>query len=228
MVKKHLKSLTVPVTWPIKRKNNVFVIRPNPGKSFELGMPLGLVFRDLLKYCKTSREVSNLLRDKEVLVDGRRRIDQKYLVGLMDVLSIPLSGEHYRMLLNPSNRLHLVKIDAAEASEKLCKIVGKTMISGGKVQLNLFDGRNLLVSEGNYKVGDTLVLKLPGQEISSILNLEKGATVFLFGGKHVGEHGTVLEIKDGLAKIKGKAGEFSTPTDFVVAIGKEKPLIKID
>ena len=35
MVKGHMKTLTAPTSWPVKRKNNIFVVRPKPGKSFE-------------------------------------------------------------------------------------------------------------------------------------------------------------------------------------------------
>ena len=76
MVKKHLKTLTVPVSWPIKRKGQTFVMRPLPGKAYSLGLPLSIIFKDILKYCKTSNEVKTILRDKEILVDGKRIKDQ--------------------------------------------------------------------------------------------------------------------------------------------------------
>src|SRR3989344_2205249 len=100
MVKRHLKTLTVPVSWPIKKKGQIFVARPIPGKPISTGMPISLVFKELLKYCKTTAEIKTILRDKEILVDGKRVKNPRTLFGMMDVLSIPLTKENYRLLLN--------------------------------------------------------------------------------------------------------------------------------
>src|SRR5512133_1462699 len=145
MAKKHLKTLTAPVSWPIKRKGQTFVIRPLPGKSFNMSMPLSLILKDMLGYCKTSKEVRALLRDKEILVDGKRRKEEKFLVGIMDILSIPITKDYFRMQINKNRKLELVKIDASETGSKIMKIVGKTSLKNGKMQLNLFDGRNIIV-----------------------------------------------------------------------------------
>ena len=138
----HLKTLTAPVTWTVKRKGQTFVVRPKPGKLFTMSMPIALIFKNLLKYCKTTKEVKAILRDKEIFVDEVRRKNPKYLIGFMDTLSIPFSDEFYRMLINSNKKLVLIKIPKEEATFKLCKITGKTLLKKGQVQLNLYDGRN--------------------------------------------------------------------------------------
>ena len=83
----------------------------------------------------------------------------------MDVLSIPVSNEYYRMFINKNKKLQLLKTNKDESSIKVCKIIGKTTLKKGLVQLNLFDVRCILVKKDNYKVGESLLLELPSQKI---------------------------------------------------------------
>ena len=227
MAKKHLKTLTIPIMWPIKRKGRTFVIRPFPGKKLAMSMPLSLILKDVLGYCKTSKEVRALLRDKEIQVDGKRRKEEKYLVGIMDILSIPLTNEHFRMEISRNKKLMLVKIDEKEASQKILKITSKTTLKKGLTQLNLFDGRNILVKKDNYKIGDSVVIKIPSQEIAEHLKLEKGAYVYIIEGGHAGYHGTIEEIAEDVLKIKSDKETIITPKKTVYVIGKDKPMIKM-
>jgi small subunit ribosomal protein S4e len=226
-MKKHLKSLNVPVSWVIGKKENTFVTKPNPGKAYDLSMPLSLVFKNLLKYCKTMKEIKTLLRDKEIIVDGKRRKEPKYSLGVMDVLSIPVTHEKYRMMLNISKKLTLVPIDEKEAMFKLCKVTGKKVLKEGKFQLNLSDGRNILADKDKAKIGDTLVLGLPSQEIKEVLEFIKGSYAFMMDGKHTGFHGVIEEITPELVTIATKETKFLTPVSTVFIIGKEKPIIKM-
>jgi ribosomal protein S4E len=61
------------------------------------------------------------------------------------------------------------------------KIVGKTVLKGGKMQLNLSAGINMLVEKNNFKTGETLMLDMPSKNMVDHLKLEKGAYVFLSG-----------------------------------------------
>mgnify|MGYP004000245325 CR=1 FL=1 len=228
MGKKHMKTLTVPVSWPVKRKSSRFTLRPNPGKSFELSMPIALVFKNLLRYAKTMKEVKTILMDKEILVDGKRVKKPKQLVGLMDTVTIPISNENYRMLIKKSKKLYITEISKEEAKIKICKITGKTLLKKGQVQINLFDGRNVLVKKDEFKVGDSVILSLPDQKIKSILKFEKGAYVFMIGGSHVGEHGIIEKIDERAIIIKTKEDSFETPKSTVFVVGKSKSEIKLD
>ena len=73
MPKKHLKRQASMTTWPIERKGTKFITRPNPGKKFKLSIPIAIVFKNMLNYCKTTKEVKKILMDKEVIIDGKRR-----------------------------------------------------------------------------------------------------------------------------------------------------------
>ncbi len=228
MVRNHLKRLAVPRVWPIKRKENTFIVKPNPGAhSLKLGMSLGVFIRDILKYAKTTKEVKKILQNKDILVDGIRRKEHRFIVGLMDVISIPELKKYYRVILDKKGKIVLIDIKKDDASIKPCRITGKNKVKG-KVQLNLFDGRNILVDKDDYKVNDTIIISLPTQEIKKCIKLDKKGTVFLIGGKHVGETGIVEDIIADKIRYKSKDGVFETLKRYAFAIGKEKPEIKLE
>lgn len=227
MVKRHLKRLNIPKSWNIYKKEK-FTVRPKPGAhTFELGMPLSLAIRDLLKYAKTSNEVKKILNNKEIIVDGKIRKNYRFMVGFMDVVSIPKLKKNYRVILNKKGRLFLLQITEQEAKVKVCKIIGKKLIKG-KTQLNLLDSRNILVDKDSYKVGDSLLIELPGQNIKEHIKLEKGANVFVMGGKKTGTLCTVEDIKGRKIICKHENSIFEVLFDYVFAVGKDKALIRLE
>ncbi len=229
MVKNHLKKLNAPNSWRIDKKSTKYVTRPNSGAHrLGLGLSLNTLFRDLLKYCKTTKEVKSILKDKEVLVDGKRRYDSKYLIGFMDVLSIPSIKEHYRIVFSKKGKLTPIKIKESEAGIKLSKIINKKIIGKNKIQLNLSDGRNIILKESKHKVGDSVVISIPKQEIKEHLKIEKGVLVHFIGGKYVGKIGTINEIKDGIIFVKVDDKDIQTSKKYAFVIGDKKPSIKID
>src|SRR3989304_4822409 len=84
-------------------------------------------------------------------------------------------------------RKALFPVDDADAKWKLCRIEDKTTVRGGKIQINLHDGRNLLVPKNEYRTGTTLKLQLPGQKVLGHYELVPGAPTVITGGKHGGE-----------------------------------------
>ncbi|MBR9675775.1 30S ribosomal protein S4e [Candidatus Woesearchaeota archaeon] len=229
MVKSHLKRIATPKTWKIKRKKNVFVTRPKPGAhKISMGVSLNTFFKEVLRYCKTTKEVRQILHNKEVLVDGKRRKNPRFLVGLMDVVSIPSIKENYRLVLSDKGVLTHLKIEGKEANLKPSKIMNKTLIKEGKVQLNLSDGRNILLKKDSYKTGDTLLFELPSQKIVKHLKLGVGSYVVLGRGKHAGMGGVVSEIKDNDISFKNKDGEvLKTKKAYAFVVGEKKAEIKI-
>ena len=122
---------------------------------------MGLVLRDMLRYADTAREARAILGSRGVLVDGRVVTDPKLGVGVMDVLSLAATKEQYRMLVDTMGRLRLIPIDAEQAQWKLCRIEGKTTQKGARIQVNLHDGRNILLPKNEYATGATLKVGLP-------------------------------------------------------------------
>ncbi len=227
-MKKHLKRLAAPKTWAIPRKESKFIKRPLPGgHKMELSMPLAIIFRDVLKHAGTAREARSIIKNKIVLVDGKQVKEEKRQVGIMDVLKIPETNETYRMLINTKGKLVLKSIDSSEENVKICRINRKKTIKGGKTQLGLHDGRTI-ISEGTFNTGDSLLIKLPGQEIASHFSMEKKSQAYLIGGKHRGALGTIEDV--GTQRLAVKIGDevVETLKKFAFIIGKEKPAVKVE
>ncbi len=231
MAKKHLKRITAPKTWNVKPKGSKFIMRPLPGMhTLEFGMPLRVILESI-NAAKTGKEIKYLLTNKQVLVDGTRRKEPKFMVGLLDVLSLPELKQHYRIVLNEHGYLTPVLIDAKEATLKLSKIIGKKMLRNNTLQLNLVDGRNILSTDAKqkdaYAVGDVLLLSVPAQKIEQHLRMEKGSIICLIGGKQKGVVGKVQEIKGSTVTFATKEGTFITPAEYTMVVGKDKPLITV-
>ncbi len=223
-----MKRLTVPKTWRVEKKSTKYITRPKSGAhSFELGMSLNILFKNILKFCKTTKEVKAILQDKEILVDGKRRYDYKAMIGFMDVLGIPSLKEYYRIILNDKGNLETLKIKSNEAELKISKIINKRALGKNKVQINMSDGRNLILKDSKYAVGDSLLITLPKQEVKEHLKLDKGAIVTFLGGKFIGQIATIEEVKGGiiLAKIADKPIE--TVKRYCFVVGEKKPAVKI-
>ena len=227
MVKNHLKRIAAPKTWLIGRKESKFVSRPSAGPhKLQHGMALSVAMREVLKVAKSAKEAKKIIKHKDVFVDKRKRIDERYPVGIMDVVEFPQLEEQYRLLLDRKGRMNAVKADAKEAATKLSRIESKTKVSKGKTQLNMFDGRNVLVDKDTYKTGDTLQLSLPDQKIVNHFKLEKGMISILIGGKHSGMIATIEEISDKKVIIKAaKNQKFETLKKHVFVVGKDKPAL---
>ena len=230
-MKKHMKRLPAPRSWAIPRKTEFWVSKPSPGPHpVERCMPLGLILRDMLRVCDTAREARHILNARSVLVDGRAVTDPKFPVGLMDVLALEETKSHYRMLVDTRGRMHLLPIDPADAKWKLCRIEDKTTVRSGKTQLNLHDGRNVLLEKDAHKTGTTLKLGVPDQKVLGHYDLGEGATALITGGKHVGELAHVLAVqktRNPRANVVTFKEGFSTDIGKVFVVGKETAEVSV-
>lgn len=232
--RKHLKRFKAPKNWPIRPKENVWTVKPAAGPhAIEDSLSLLVVIRDILGLANNSREAKRIINTGKVLVDGRVRKNYKYPLGFMDVIQIPSSEEVYRVLPDLKGRLTLHPIPKENEGFKLCKITNKTTLKEGKTQLNLHDGRNVIV-EDSFVTGDVVSLKVPDQEITDNFKLEKGALVLITGGKHIGEIGTINEVNinkssnpNTVVVENNKKDNFLTLKDYAFVIGKNKPAISL-
>ena len=242
--KKHLKRKPAPRFWPIHRKELVWTVKPRPGPhSISDCIPLMLIIRDILGLAETRKEAKTIISQGKVRVDGKMRRDEGFPIGLMDVISIPAIEKAYRVL--PSEKgLILHSIDADEAEFKLCRIENKSIVKGGHVQLNLHEGRSVLVQlddpknpeEDVYRTLDVLKMSIPSQEILEHTTLAEGVPAIIFGGKNVGRHGNIVAFEERsgqkrrnlLTTIEDKDGNrFQTTINLVFAVGDKKPWISL-
>lgn len=228
---KHIKRLTVPRSWSIPRKTHTFAPKVSSGPhGRDSSVPLLVAVRDMLKLCDTGREARRIIGERKIAVDGRVVTDPKHPLGFMDTLSIKEMNEDYRLLLNLKGKFILNKIPSAEAKWKFVRIEKKTTVRGGEAQLNLHDGRNILLDDDAYRTGDVLKIELPSQKILDYYPMEKGSIAMVIGGKHVGQISEIVgyEVtrnpKPNLVSLRDG---YSTIKDYVFVIGKGAPEIKI-
>ena len=150
MSRSHHKRLVMPRTWPLTRKTNIWVQKPNPGgHTTEMCMPLGVVLRDVLRVAHNIREAKRILHSRKVLVDGKIETDRSRGVGLMDVLTV--GEDNFRCVLDTNGKLRYRAITKKSAKSKICRVMGKNTIKGGSTQIHLHDGRNIVTdNKSNY------------------------------------------------------------------------------
>ena len=230
----HMKRLASPRAWKIAKKGDKWVPKPSAGKhGIDRSVPLGIVMRDYLGIVDTMGEAKRVLGTRQILVDGRIATSHKAPLGLMDVVSIPKMDKTYRVIIDQHGRVVLSEIAAKDAAWKLCRIQNKSVVKGAKLQLNLHDGRNVIVKEKNYNTGDVVKISLPDQKIVGHYVFGDGMTALLTGGSHVGEFAKVKEeitIRSplpNLVAVKAGSEEFSTIRPYVFLVGKDKPEIAL-
>lgn len=238
----HLKRLPAPSFWPIYRKAHQWIVKPKPGPhSLNRCLPLLVVLREMLQLVRTRREAKYLLSKGNVKVDGRIRRNDDFPVGIMDVIEFPATQKIYRVLPSTNKGLSLHTITDQEKEFKLCQIVNKTCVKGGHIQLNLNDGRNVLIriqdpqdsQEETYQTYDTLKIQLPDSEILDSLKFEEGSLAIVTNGKNIGRWGQIVEIekqgryKETITLQNEEDQQFKTIKDYVFPIGKGMPWISM-
>ena len=220
----HMKRVTSPKFWKAGRKKHVWVISPRPGphpKRFSF--PLGVIIRDRLGLAQNRREAKAILNQGHVLVDGKARKELHFPVGLMDVISIPAMKKHYRIVPYEKG-LEIIEIPEKEAKIKVVRVIRKQAVKGGRIQITTHDGRNFLGIDA--KVGDSLFIELPDAKVKEILKLEPGALALVIRGKSAGRMGKVISVGR-TVRLEGNKQVFEAPKDYVLVIGKEKPVVKL-
>ncbi|WXG45471.1 MAG: 30S ribosomal protein S4e [Candidatus Atabeyarchaeum deiterrae] len=239
--RKHLKRLAAPRDWRISRHEHYWAVRPRCGPHpLEKSMPLLNIVRETSTPPYAAREAKRALFEGKVLVDGVIRRDHKLPIGLMDVISIPATGKVFRVLPFERRGLGLHPIDKSESGFKLCHLINKTIVKGGNIQLNLHDGRNIIVKKNeageefaNIRTHDTLKIELPTQKIMNVVKFEIGTIVLISDGKNIGLSGRIDEIRKPKGTslvtnvvVKNDEGtEIEVPLNYAFAIGKEQALI---
>ncbi len=233
----HQKRIAAPGSWQINRKSAYWTVKPRPGPHpKDRSIPLLLVVRDILKLADTGKEAKRILNEGNVLVDGRVRKDHKFPVGIFDVLSIPEIDAHYMVLMDRRGKLMLHPIDAEEARRKLCRVENRRMLRGGVIQLNLHDGRNLILKPGDkdkIKTHDSIMLDLGTNAILQHFACKTGSKGIIIGGTHSAQLCEIEELKvlrspePNVVRLKplGDAeekGSFETIVDYLFVIGEDR------
>jgi len=230
---KKLKRQMAPQFWGINRKSKRFVVtvRPGPHKK-EFAIPTAVFLRDTLKIVNSLREAKSAIYGGRVKIDGVVRKSLHHAIGLMDVVELQDVSEVYRIVPTDGKILKPVKINESEKSKKIVRVASKTTIKDGKTQIGFHDGRSV-ISDTKVNVGDSCLIQVPDQKILDVLKLEKNSHVLVTRGVNAGQIGKVETIEPGTfilpKRILLSLGErkIEIPSDVVIVIGKEEPVIQI-
>jgi small subunit ribosomal protein S4e len=234
---KHLKRHQSPTFWPIERKTHAWATKTKPGPhSQSSSMPLSVLMRDELKYAKTARESKYLVKQGKIIVDGKPRMDQRFPVGLMDVVTLPDTKENFRILPDHNGKLRLQPITEDEAKFKLVRVTGKTTLTGKRTQLSFHDGQNLTVAAeaDSYSVNDVIKLKVPEKEVLDHVEFKEMMQSIVTGGRSQGARGMIIGLgpEPGWKKtctIRTPEGEdIRTLSGYVFVVGSKQPMITLD
>jgi len=233
---KHVKRQLAPIAWPIPRKTHVWAVKTSPGPhAFKESLPLILILRDILKLATTGNEAETLIKQGKVVVDGVTRRDERFPVGVMDIVELPDSKQWFRVLPVQGGRLSLKPIESNESGFKLCRIIGKKTTNNGMMQLNLHDGSNVMLKDSGaeYRLNDILQVKVPDREVLAHVKFEEGAQAVLTGGRSQGKRGQIVGIgsepgNKRTAAIRTPEGEdVRTLAKYTFTLGKGESLISL-
>jgi len=235
-MKHHLKVLAGPKHLYQSKTRGVFSYRPSSGPhKIRDCMPLGVLLRDKLKYALNGNEVKKILMMKHVQVDNKVRTTAKFPTGFMDVVKIPKTNEHFRMLYDTKGRFAICPINANEADRKLCR-VNKLYLSKNQIpRLCTHDGRTFSYANPDIKVGDSIQINIKNNEntILDYYKFDSGTTCMVTGGRNLGRYGKVIKRvrhigSFDIVTIKDSTGhEFQTRFNNVFVLGREKSIYRM-
>jgi small subunit ribosomal protein S4e len=234
--RKSMKRVNAPKTWYLGKLRGVYATKPSAGphKTREC-IPLTVLLQQRLKYALNRDEARKIVKAGSkakgvgnIVVDGKVRRDPRFPLGSMDVISIAKTNEHFRMLLDVRGRYQPHRIDAKEASFKLCKVTQK-LISKNKVpHIVTHDGRTIRFPHPDICKNDTIKINLATGAIEQVIKFANNTTVILTGGNNIGRIGTLSSIERhpgtfDIAHVKDVRGnQFSTRISNVFVIGDGK------
>jgi len=228
MSKRHLKTIAAPKSWPIKRKEHVYIMKPNPGAhKIEESMPIAIILK-LLNQIKTTREAKYLINQRKISVNGKPVKEMKFPAGLFDVVSF--SDKFFRILYDKRGKLIFKEIGKSEADILLYRIKNKTKLKNNKLQLNFYNGANIIVDKDEYNTNDVLVIS--NMKVKEKIPFEKNFLVYVIKGKHLGSIAKIEEVHQApplnkLTKVSIDKMKVDLPKDYLFVVGKSSSIITL-
>jgi len=233
--KKHLKRLNAPKAWMLDKLGGVYAPRPSTGPhKLRESLPLVIFLRNRLKYALTKAEVTKIVMQRLIKVDGKVRTDPTFPTGFMDVVQIEKTNENFRLIYDVKGRFTIHRITPEEAKYKLCKVKRLQVAPKGVPFLVTNDGRTIRYPDPVIKVHDTIQVDIASGKIMDSIKFDSGNLCMITGGRNLGRVGTVVsrERHPGsfdIVHIKDSVGHvFATRLNYVFIIGKgSKPYVSL-
>lgn len=187
-----MKRLAAPKSWMLDKLSGTFAPRPSSGPhKLRECLPLIVLLRNRLKYALTKREVTSIVMQRLIKVDGKVRTDANYPTGLMDVVKIEKTGENFRILYDTKGRFVVHRITDDEAKYKLCKVKKLQMGAKSIPFVITHDGRTIRYPDPLIKANDTIRLNLGTGKVEAFVKFEVGNVAIVTGGHNMGRVGTI-------------------------------------
>ena len=210
----------------LDKLSGVWAPKPSAGphKTREC-IPLVILLRNRLKYALTRREVFLIAAQRLIKVDNTIRTDTRFPIGFMDVVSIPKTGENFRLLYDVKGRFNVHRITEEEAKFKLCKVTNVAIGRKAIPYLVTHDGRTVRYPDPLIKQNDTVKFSLETNTIVGHVSFDVGNLAMITGGNNLGRIG-VIERREKhpgsyeIVHLKDSAGhKFATRLGNVFVIG---------
>merc|ERR1712135_231899 len=177
--KKHLKRLAAPKSWMLDKLGGVFAPRPSQGPhKLRESLPMVVFLRNRLKYALNNSEVTKIVMQRLIKVDGKVRTDPNYPAGFMDVITIDKTGEFFRLVYDVKGRFAIHRITAEEAQYKLCKVKRVQVGPKGIPFITTHDGRTIRYPDPLIKVKDALGHTF-ATRLNNIFIIGKGSKAYI-------------------------------------------------
>ena len=117
---KHMKRLAAPKSWMLDKLGGVYSCRPSSGPHrLRECMPISIFLRNRLKYALTAKEVSTIMKQRLIKIDGKTRTDPRFPSGFMDVVQIDKTGENFRLIYDVKGRFTIHRITNQVSQENI-------------------------------------------------------------------------------------------------------------
>lgn len=233
--KKHLKRMAAPSAWCLDKLSGTWAPKPSAGPHKEREcLPLAVLLRNRLKYALNFNECKMICIQRLVRVDNKIRTDHTFPAGLMDVVSLSKTKEHFRLLLDTKGRFQAHAISAEEAKYKLLRVQKVEKGHKAVTHITTHDGRTVRFPHPDVQVHDTVRFNLETQEIdrsigngleSSYLKMTNGNMCLVTRGNNIGRVGTLIHRDRipgsfDMVHLKDKSGaSFCTRLKNIMVIG---------
>jgi ribosomal protein S4E len=121
-------------------------------------------------------------------------------------------------LLPKGKKLVVEEVAEKDAFTKVFKIIGKKIMNKGKIQYNLFGGKNF-ISDIQVRVNDSLLWDLKQNKTVKHLPLKENAKAIIVAGRNVGVEGVIIKIKGDNINIKTKDKTLEVPIKNIWVVG---------
>lgn len=166
-------------------------------------------------------------------IDNKTRRDTKFPVGVMDVITVSKTNEHYRMLYDVKGRFTLLKLKETEAKFKLLKVKRKAVGPNKIPYIVTHDSRTIRFPHPDINAGDTIKYDLEKGTITGTIKNEPGKLCYITGGNNIGRVGQIMHVERHLGSfdivhIRDANGKtFATRKSNVFIIGDKKSWISL-